>query len=170
MENATGRRHLRAVIQGGLANCVLLAIGIGSLPAQTHSLNSAPAHTLADCLRIAIDQQPALAAQRASLAAAQEGYRGLQDLWVPTFLARDLPLRRKQSCLGITIAYAGLCQAEWETVYAVTRTYFGVVYARQQLRVADDLVNSLRFYQERVRDLVAAYYPPLPQAPGFARG
>ncbi|HLJ96787.1 MAG TPA: TolC family protein [Gemmataceae bacterium] len=132
----------------------MLLLGFGSLAAQTQSNPTVSLLTLGDCVRIALEQQPALAAQRASLAAAQEGYRGVQDLCVPTFLARDLPIRRKQSCLGITIAYAGLCQAEWETVYAVTRTYFGVVYARQQLRVADDLVNSLRFYQERVRDLV----------------
>jgi outer membrane protein TolC len=132
----------------------LLSVGLNSLPAQTQPVHATGAATLADCLRIAIDQQPALLAQRASLAAAQEGYRGVQALWIPTLLARDLPIRRKQSCLGVTIAYAGLCQAEWETVYAVTRTYFGVVYARQQLRVSDDLVNSFRFYQERVRDLV----------------
>ncbi len=158
MDQATRRWHLRAAILGGLANCVLLAVGIGTLPAQTPTGaptgDTPPPQALADCLRIALEQQPALVAHRASLAAAQEGYRGVQNLLVPTFLARDLPIRRKQSCLGVTIAYAGLCQAEWETVYAVTRTYFGVVYARQQLRVADDLVNSLRFYQERVRDLV----------------
>ena len=52
---------------------------------------------------------------------------------MPVFLARDLPIRRKQARLGVTIAEASLSQAEWETVYAVTRTYFGVVYARQQL-------------------------------------
>jgi outer membrane protein TolC len=95
-----------------------------------------------------------LAAQRASLAAAEEGYRGALELRVPVLLARDLPIRRKQACLGVTIAAARLSQAEWETIYAVTRTYFGVVYARQQLSVADDLVNSFRFYEERVRDLV----------------
>jgi outer membrane protein TolC len=106
-------------------------------------------------MRIALQQQPALAAQRASLAAAEEGYRGAEELRVPVFLVRDLPLRRQQACLGVTIAAAGLNQAEWETIYAVTRTYFGVVYARQQLHVVENLVNSLRFYQERVRDLVA---------------
>ena len=111
--------------------------------------------TLGECLRIAIQEQPALAARRASLAAAEEGARGAQALCVPVFIARDLPIRRQQACLGVTIAEASLSQAEWETVYAVTRTYFGVVYARQQLRVVDDLVNSLRFYEERVRDLVS---------------
>jgi outer membrane protein TolC len=123
-------------------------------PTATPSADSAAALTLAQCLRIAVDQQPALAARRASLAAAEEAYRGATDLHIPVFFARDLPIRRRQACLGITIAEAGLGQAEWETVYAVTRTYFGVVYARQQLHVVDDLVNSLRFYQERVRDLV----------------
>jgi outer membrane protein TolC len=110
--------------------------------------------TLDECLRIAVEQQPALAARRASLAAAQEGYRGAVELCLPAFLARDLPIRRQQALLGVTIADASLSQAEWETVYAVMRTYFGIVYARQQLRVVDDLVNSLRFYQEQVHSLV----------------
>jgi outer membrane protein TolC len=114
-----------------------------------------PPLTLAECIRIAIQEQPALAARRASLAAAEEGYRGAEALCIPVIIARDLPIRRKQAHLGVTIAEASLSQAEWETVYAVTRTYFGIVYARQQLQVVDDLVNSLRFYQERVRDMVS---------------
>jgi outer membrane protein TolC len=164
MERAARRWHLPAAILRRRTSCLLLAVGISFLAAGAQAVSAQPAggaapnnartYTLGDCLRIALEQQPALVAQRASFAAAQEGYRGLQDLLVPTFLARDLPIRRKQACLGVTIAYAGLVQAEWETVYAVTRTYFGVVYARQQLRVTDDLVNSFRFYQERVRDLV----------------
>jgi len=137
----------------GFVICV--ALPPGRLLAQTQpAAGSRPALSLTECLRIAVDQQPALVAQRASLAAALEGYQGLERLMIPTFIALDLPIRRKQACLGVTIAEAGLAQAEWETVYAVTRTYFGVVYARQQLRVADDLSNSFRFYQERVRDLV----------------
>lgn len=153
------------MIRNGLASCLLSLCGIGIVAAQTAPAagESAPAQaaeaaaplTLAECLRIALEQQPALAAQRASLAAAEEGYRGALQVKVPVFLARDLPLRRKQACLGVTIAAAGLNQAEWQTLYAVTRTYFGIVYARLQLRVLDDLVNSLRFYEERVRDLVA---------------
>jgi outer membrane protein TolC len=147
----------------GVATCTFPLIGTGALLAQTESAppktaatspHAAPALTLAECMRIALQQQPALAAQRASLAAAEEGYQGAEELHVPVFLARDLPIRRQQAGLGVTIAVAGLNQAEWETVYAVTRTYFGVVYARQQLHLVDDLVNSLHFYQDRVRELV----------------
>jgi outer membrane protein TolC len=111
--------------------------------------------TLADSLRIALEQQPALVAYRASLAAANTQSAGLQRLRVPTCIVRDLPLRRQQACLGIEIAEASLHQAEWETVYAVTRTYYSVIYARAQLQVAQDLTQALKFYQERVRELVA---------------
>jgi outer membrane protein TolC len=110
--------------------------------------------TLPEALRIALEQQPALTAHRASLASAQTAYDGLQKLHLTGLLSRDLPIRRRQACLGVRIAEAGLDQAEWETMYAVTRTYFGVVYARDQLRVAQDVAESLKFYEDRVRDLV----------------
>jgi outer membrane protein TolC len=110
--------------------------------------------TLEDCLRMAAQSQPALAAYRASLAAADVQYRGLQKLHVPRFLARDLPIRRQQSCLGVRLASAGLSQAEWDNIYAVTRTYYGVVYAREQLKVAENVAASLKFYRDRVKELV----------------
>ena len=161
---ARSRRQWPARIVGVLAILCVVSLEVKPLAGQAPqaaaesiaapATDSTPPFTLDACLRIAAEQQPALAARRASLAAAQEGYRGAVELCLPTFLVRDLPIRRKQALLGITIAEASLNQAEWETVYAVTRTYFGIVYARQQQRVVDDLVNSLRFYQERVRDLV----------------
>jgi outer membrane protein TolC len=132
--------------------------GWADQPPQPPTSATAPANarglTLEECLGIALEQQPALAAHRASLAAADTSYRGLVKLHVPTLLARDLPIRRHQACLGVTVAEAGLTQAQAETVYAVTRTYFGVLYARAQLRVAENVATSLRFYQERVQELV----------------
>lgn len=96
-----------------------------------------------------------MVAHRASLAAANTQYRGLEKLHFPAgLISPDLPVRRRQACLGVRIAQAGLDQAEWDTLYAVERTYFGVLYARKQLRVAVDLSDNLRFYQERVSELV----------------
>jgi len=110
--------------------------------------------SLDDCIGIALEQQPALAALRASLAAAENAYQALLRLHPPPLIGRDLPIRRQQACLGVTIANAAVRQSEADTVYAVTRTYFGVLYARAQLQVAENVATSLRFYQERVRDLV----------------
>jgi outer membrane protein TolC len=99
--------------------------------------------TLAECLELAFQRQPRLAIQRASLAAAEDGKRALDALCIPTVLDRELPVRRQQAALGVTAAAAALDQAEREGVYAVTRTYFTVLYAREQERVARTVVGRL---------------------------
>jgi hypothetical protein len=92
---------------------------------------AAPVATnLESCLSVALSQQPALAAARASLAAAESGRRGIDSL--PRFavlFSPDVPIRRQQACIGVGIAAAGLQQAEWETRYAVARTYYSVLFA-----------------------------------------
>jgi hypothetical protein len=96
----------------------------------------ATTHTLAECLQMAHDRQHRLAAYRASLAAAEDNKAALEALHLPASLARELSVRRKQAGLGVAIAAAGLEQAEHDTTYAVTRTFYTVVYAREQERLA----------------------------------
>jgi outer membrane protein TolC len=110
--------------------------------------------TLADCVRIALEQQPSLAASRASLAAADANRRALDNLRVPSFIVRELPYRREQANLGVTVAAAGLQQAEQDAIYAVTRSYFSVLYARAQGRVANQVVNDLGDALANARRLV----------------
>src|SRR5262249_47474016 len=64
-------------------------------------------------------------------------------LHVPTLLAPELPVRRRQAALGVNAAAAGLDQSEREAIYAVTRTYFTVLYAREQERIASRVVERL---------------------------
>jgi outer membrane protein TolC len=64
-------------------------------------------------------------------------------LRVPVAFEPEIPVRRRQAALGITAAVAGLEQAEREVVYAVTRTYLTVLYARAQERVARSVVERL---------------------------
>lgn len=114
-----------------------------------------PPRSLVDCLRIANERQPTLTAARASLAVKEAAYRGVAELRVPRLLAPDLPIRRQQSCRGLSAAQAELYQAEYDTTYAVLRMYFSAVYARQQFEVADDVVRNIRFWHDRVKDAVA---------------
>jgi len=86
-----------------------------------------PTLTLADCLRIAHEKQPALQAYRESLAAAESASRSLQNMPLAALFVREIPIRREQACLGINIAAARLEQAERETDYAVARTYFSIL-------------------------------------------
>jgi outer membrane protein TolC len=100
--------------------------------------------TLEECLRLAAERQPRLAAQRASLAAAESGKQAVDALRFPaTLIDPEIPVRRKQAALGVDAAGAGLDQAERETTYAVTRTYFTVFFAREQERVARSVVERL---------------------------
>jgi outer membrane protein TolC len=111
---------------------------------------------LAQCLQLAHERQPALAVQRSSLSAAEDGWRALETLHVPTLLAPDLPVRRRQAALGVTAAAAGVQQAEREAVYAVIRNYFTVVYARAQQEVARGIVERLGAIQRLTRQRLEA--------------
>lgn len=135
---------------------LLLAVSSGtaaepapsSPPGQTVSLG---ALHLDDCLALADQRQPALLAYRASLTAAQIGQQAVNTLRFPADLLGEIPFRQQQAALGITAASAGLDEAERQTIYAVTRTYFTVLYARQQERVAQSVVDRLKV----TRDLAA---------------
>jgi outer membrane protein TolC len=110
--------------------------------------------TLGDCLHLAAQRQPRLAAARASLAAAQDGARALENLNAPGLIAPELPIRRRQAALGVTAAAAALDQAERETAYAVTRTYFTVLYAREQETVTRNIVERLTAVRDTVKQQV----------------
>src|SRR5437016_1668330 len=75
--------------------------------------------SLSACRAIALEKQPALAAHRASLAAAQARYRAIEHLGLTAIIAHDMPYRRKQAAISVSIAEAAVNQAEWETAYAV---------------------------------------------------
>jgi outer membrane protein TolC len=99
--------------------------------------------SLEECIQLGLEKQPALAAARASLAAAQSGQQAVDNILLGRLVSPDLGIRRTQSCLGVTIASAGLTQAEWETRYAVRRTYYTIQYARMQTEVINRAVEKL---------------------------
>jgi len=104
--------------------------------------------SLEKCLQIALERQPRIAAQRASLAAAERAKWALETLRFPGALDPQIPIRCRQAGLGVAIAAAGLDQAEREAIYAVTRTYFTVLYAREQERVGRGVVEHLTATKE----------------------
>jgi outer membrane protein len=138
-----------------------LVFTLGLSVALVHGQEAAPEEkagppplTLEECIQIGLERQPSLAAARASLAAAQDNHQAIDNLRLVGVLKRELPIRRQQACLGVVIARAGLAQAEWETIYAITRTYYTAVYAHKQELVARDLVRKLKLYREKALFLV----------------
>ena len=104
---------------------------------------SAMTLNLTECLQVALEHQPRLSVQRASLAATEDGKRALESFRLASILDPQIPVRRRQARLGVIASAARLDQAEREVVYSVTRTYCTVLYARAQERVAKSVVERL---------------------------
>jgi outer membrane protein TolC len=89
-----------------------------------------PRKTLQECTAIALQQQPALQAIRASLQQAEIGLESLRKVGrVGTLLVPDLKVRREQAERGVAVLYAELGQAEVDARYRVARLYFSAVCA-----------------------------------------
>ncbi len=146
----------RARILGGLAAPVLLSLVPHAtaaepppLPAAAVTAPAAAAPQVFDlhaCREYAVEHQPAVAAARASLAAAQMKAEALERMRFAAVVARDLPIRRKQAALGVTIAQAALDAAEADARHSAAATYLAALYALEQQKTADSI-------QQRLTDL-----------------
>ena len=157
-----------------VAACLL--IGVASVNGQSPTLPApkkapfpAPAaappapvvmrYTLGEALAIAHDRHPQLAAIRASMNAALVKQRGIGEVKRTTGFASglvipDYEFRMQQSDLGLRATMAEYAQAQHEVNYAVVRCYYTVVYAREQSKVAKDLVEQLEVNLEKVKRIV----------------
>jgi len=106
---------------------------------------------------MALERQPAIAAAQASLAAAQARCAALNKLHAIPVVASDLPIRRQQAALGLSGAEAQVEQARWDALNDVTRSYLAVVYARQQMKVADDTLADLAKSQAQAKEAGKGY-------------
>jgi hypothetical protein len=91
----------------------------------------------------AVANQPAVVAARASLTASQLKAEALERMRLAALVAPDLPVRRKQAALGVTIAQGAVDAAECEARYAATYSYLAVLYAREQKVTADKIRQRL---------------------------
>jgi outer membrane protein TolC len=111
---------------------------------------------LATAKAIALERQPAIAAARASLNASLARKQALNNLRVPTFLQRDLPIRRKQAALGPVAGQAGVLLAEMNTIYGVQYGFVTYLFARSQQQLADDALNGLGHLDDFLSKVVQA--------------
>jgi outer membrane protein TolC len=149
--------RLTRALPGGLVAGLTILLGIpASLPAQNAAgagpvppnppavaPAAAPALTLEDCLHLGRANQPSIQAALASLGSAQAAQRGLNEIRLG-FLSRELPMRKQQSAFGVNAAAANLAQVQRDVDASVARMYFSVLYAREQKKVAEQIVARLK--------------------------
>ena len=112
-------------------------------PPATAPTPAIRAVSLAQAQAMALERQTLVTAAQASLTAALVRREAINSLRVPTFVARDLPVRKQQSDLGVSVAEANLHLAQLNAKYAVTYSYLTYLYAREQEKVAKDAIASL---------------------------
>lgn len=116
-------------------------------------------YTLGEALAIAHERHPQLAAIRASMNAALVKQRGIGEVkrttgFASSLVIPDYEFRMQQSDLGLRASMAEYAQAQHEVTYAVVRCYYTIVYAREQAKVARDLVEQLEVNLEQVKKIV----------------
>ncbi|CAN5456036.1 hypothetical protein BH11PLA2_BH11PLA2_32050 [soil metagenome] len=103
--------------------------------------------SLAECLAIGAEKQPAIVAAVASLKASESGYASLMKIKsIASLAAPDLPFRKQQSERGLIVANADVAKATQENRYDIIRLYYTFVYARQQDGTAYDIGTQMRVY------------------------
>jgi len=161
------RRWLGALLLGLLLAALLPAQPPATLPPPKVE----PTHTdlLARYRRIALHNQPALAAYRASLCVAQTKTEAVQKIGgLATLFRPDLDVRKEQVQYGVLAAQAQLSVSAWETLYAVTRNYWSLVHARELLDVAEQALDpkqdrSLYYLRDILKDAVKENPDPDPK-------
>src|SRR5262245_7079074 len=120
------------------------------LPPPAESETQTKVLNLADCIALGKENSPVIAAQSATLRGAEIAKRSVDSMKKPKCMAPDLPIRRQQSAVGLEGSLAAVEFTEHYTVNAVSRTYYGVVYARAQKKLAEEAVA------ERLKNLKMA--------------
>lgn len=123
----------------------LIAFPAGQPPGKNgDKADPRPVLSLAECVAIALERQPALRAARESQQASLAGQRGLNNIGrVGQAVSPDLEVRKEQAARGQIAVAADIQKVHNEVVYDVTRLYYTIVYARQQQQIADDIVAQL---------------------------
>jgi outer membrane protein TolC len=146
--------RLTSTIAVGL---VLVAISSPISDAGTPAPTAHPVQkiTLGQAIQMALEKQPAVMAARASLNSTtiqrDAAFSPMACLTGPA-----IHVRRQQADLGVSVAHAGVEQAELDAIHAVTRVYLSALYADEQVKVAGDAMTNLKVVHDAAKTLVDA--------------
>ena len=160
---AGATRPSRAVAALGLT-LALAAVGLAQPPAKNGEPDvplpppaaapTGPTLSLGECIGIGLERNPTVKAAVHSLNAARAGQHALGNLpRYASFLKKDIPVRQQQSAHGVTIAEAEVKKARGDVTYDVTRLYYTYVYATQQEKTANDVIEQMEVFYKVAEEI-----------------
>lgn len=69
-------------------------------------------------------------------------------------ISKDLPVRKQQAQTGMTAATANYTQSELDLNFSIAYTYVSIIYANQQLDVAERGINDLNTLGDIAKEIV----------------
>ncbi|MEY4393578.1 MAG: hypothetical protein RL595_827 [Planctomycetota bacterium] len=153
-KRATVRKFFVAAIlslQMSMAQNTILA-----QDAKTGSTSPAKpqARSLAELVDAAKAESPIIRNAQLGLESVVQKQSTLDKMRFLSLISRELPVRKKQSQAGLNAASANLAQAEHDLKYAVSYAYISIIYANQQLDVADRGINDLATLGDIAKEIV----------------
>ena len=96
-----------------------------------------------------------------SIKAAQLGIEGVAEkqdainkMRFLSIISKDLPVRKQQAQSGMTAATANYSQSELDLNFSIAYTYVSIIYANQQLDVAERGINDLNTLGDIAKEIV----------------
>lgn len=112
-------------------------------------------YTLGEALAIGLSKHPQLEAFRASMNASLSSAEGLGQVdRMAGFITPDIEFRKQQSDIGLKAALAEYEQGQHDVAYAIIRCYYTVVYAREQAKLARNLVEEIETAYDQAKRIV----------------
>jgi outer membrane protein TolC len=113
-----------------------------------------PTLSLGECIAIGLERNPTVKAAVHSLNAAQAGRYALGNMpRYAEFLKKELPIRRQQADRGVVIAEAEVRKARGDVTYDVTRLYYTYIYATQQEKTANDVIEQMEVFYKVAEEI-----------------
>ena len=143
-------RMIQGVLLGTATLCLSL-VNTACSDAQEKApapatLKSAPAAelllTLDDAIAMSMEKQPSIRAARLSYESSISAKKVTDTPFIN--LVAEGSIRKKQANAGLNAAAANMQQVEMETKNAVNRTYLSYIFAKVQLKLASDAVETLK--------------------------
>ncbi|HQR08246.1 MAG TPA: TolC family protein [Gemmatales bacterium] len=142
------------LIQGVLFGTATLCLSVVT-SASTNAQEKAPAPatlkpasaaelllTLDDAIAMSMEKQPAIRAARLSYESSISAKKVTDTPLIN--LVPEGKIRKQQANAGLNAAAANMQQVEMETKNAVNRTYLSYIFAKEQLKVAKEAVETLQ--------------------------
>lgn len=108
--------------------------------------------TLDDAINMSMEKQPSIRAAKLSYQSSVSAKSVTDNPLIG--LIPEGRIRKQQAASGLNAAAANMQQVEMETKNAVNRTYLSYVYAREQLKLANDAVSTLKATYQVAKQLL----------------